>query len=275
MHCTNCGAQLDDQATYCGYCGAPVGKREESYSASSVPPPSPYGMVSEEDRAAVKKRRRNVIFIGLGVVAAVAVTVVLVYFFLYTGAGSLTTLKCYPADGYQASHAQLVTAAGGTKARLEDLGIKNVSVWVNRDSFTVRFPKNSGDYNKEAVKAQIETKPDLYFKSDTYNEGKAFITGADILSATVNVDSNAEYCVNLKMNAVGAEKLSAATRELAASYGQLSIYLSGRTISTASVQSEISGGEAVISGGFTAVSAKRLADEINLGALPFTLVTKD
>jgi protein-export membrane protein SecD len=56
---------------------------------------------------------------------------------------------------------------------------------------------------------------------------------------------------------------------------ELAIFLDGQVISAPVIQQKIDGGTAVISGNFTAESAKSLADNLNLGALPvpITLVS--
>lgn len=75
-----------------------------------------------------------------------------------------------------------------------------------------------------------------------------------------------EPVVNLKFNSEGSELFAKLTKE---NIGQvLAIFLDGQPISTPVIQDEIIGGEAVISGRFTAQEGKELVRSLNLGALP-------
>ena len=85
---------------------------------------------------------------------------------------------------------------------------------------------------------------------------------------------NYEYVVALELSSEGSKKFAAATAELSGSETPISIWMDNTMVSAPSVKSTITDGHAIISGSFDADSAKRLADQINSGALPFKMETK-
>ncbi len=110
------------------------------------------------------------------------------------------------------------------------------------------------------------------------NEEYILLTGTDVDTAFVTVDSNNLYAVALKFNETGKEKFAVATTNIAngtAGYSTISIIVDGETISTASVSEAITGGEAVIStsGGFEYTQAEQLAMRIASGAFNVKLKT--
>ena len=72
--------------------------------------------------------------------------------------------------------------------------------------------------------------------------------------------------VQISFNTKGAELFSQITKANVGS--ELAIFLDGQLISAPTIQQEIDGGQAIISGNFTADTAKALATNLNLGALP-------
>jgi len=83
--------------------------------------------------------------------------------------------------------------------------------------------------------------------------------------ATINQQTQS-WEVSLEFNAEGAKLFEQITKK---NLGKpLAIVLDGEAISAPTVQSEISGGNAVITGQFDATQAKTLAIELNAGALP-------
>lgn len=93
------------------------------------------------------------------------------------------------------------------------------------------------------------------------------LTGRYLKTATVAFDQNtgAPY-VSLAFDADGATLFDTITKN---NIGKtLAIFLDGQPISTPTIQSEISGGSAVINGSFTPKEAKALADSLSYGALP-------
>ncbi|MEX1998020.1 MAG: protein translocase subunit SecD [Candidatus Andersenbacteria bacterium] len=93
------------------------------------------------------------------------------------------------------------------------------------------------------------------------------LTGKSLERATISFDPvSGQPQVNLEFDAEGSELFAELTRQNIQK--RLAIYLDGVPISAPVVQSEITNGRAVISGGFTLEEAKELAQRLNAGALP-------
>ncbi|MCR5608230.1 MAG: protein translocase subunit SecD [Lachnospiraceae bacterium] len=115
--------------------------------------------------------------------------------------------------------------------------------------------------------AQVGT---IEFKTQ---DGEVVITGSDIANAEALVDQSSvgakSYQVKLTMNAEGQSKFAAATQ---ANIGKpISIVYNDNVISSPTVQTAITGGEAYITGSFTLEDASELASYIRIGALPVEL----
>lgn len=93
------------------------------------------------------------------------------------------------------------------------------------------------------------------------------LSGKQLKKAIVEFDPNTGIpLVNITFNDEGKELFAAIT---ARNVGKpVAIFLDGQPISTPTVQEEITGGQAVISGDFTLAEAKQLAQRLNSGALP-------
>ena len=110
---------------------------------------------------------------------------------------------------------------------------------------------------------------DPYFSSTTLN-------GSFLNRANVQFDPNTyEPTVTLEFNGEGATIFEQMTQEFLGK--RIAIYLDGAPISAPTVQSIITGGQAVITGNFTVEEAKTLAQRMNAGALPvpITLISQD
>lgn len=75
-----------------------------------------------------------------------------------------------------------------------------------------------------------------------------------------------EPIVSIRFNEEGGKLFADITRDNVGE--QLAIFLDGEVISAPNINEAITGGTAIISGGFTAVEAKALAENLNFGALP-------
>ena len=106
---------------------------------------------------------------------------------------------------------------------------------------------------------------------------KTVCTGKDVKTAEATKQQNEvtkkkEYVVSLKFKSKGTKSFANATAAAAPSKKVIYIVYDGKVISYPAVQSEISNGEAVISGSFkTYDSAEELASMIRIGALPVEL----
>src|SRR3989344_2689617 len=92
------------------------------------------------------------------------------------------------------------------------------------------------------------------------------LSGKHLKRADVSFNQNGSPQVSLTFNDDGRELFAKITRS---NIGKpVAIFLDGLPISVPTVQSEITAGEAVITGSFTTDEAKDLANRMNAGALP-------
>ena len=113
----------------------------------------------------------------------------------------------------------------------------------------------------------------------------AFIKGTNVSSATAQLQQRGiGWTVNLTFDSEGAQQLAKASTELAAlpdcSAGvapcnAFAIVLDGVVVSAPRFNEPILGGQAEISGSFTAQEAQDLANILKYGALPLTLKAED
>ncbi len=198
-----------------------------------------------------------------------------------------------PAD-YDATDEEVDAAKSIVETRLVANNITDYEVYVDygNDKIIVRFPWQAEDdsFDPEAAVKELGATALLTFREgsekslsdgQTYEDLPLIISGSDVekASAVYQLKSGNskeyEYMVSLKLKDSGKEKFAEATKKLSSTSpkGYISTYMDDKCISTATVNEEISGGEATISGNFTADDAKELADQINGGALPFKLET--
>lgn len=173
--------------------------------------------------------------------------------------------------------------------RLATLGITDYELYKDTGNgrLILRFPwkENEDTYDPETAIAELGATAMLTFREgyeydSTTGEPSGttaeniILQGSDVASATAAVDQSgttAQYVVQLKLTDEGAEKFAEATARLAEEAGTISIWLDNSAISAPTVNEAITGGEAVITGSFTAEQAQSLADTINAGSLPFAM----
>ncbi|HUO75747.1 MAG TPA: protein translocase subunit SecD [Candidatus Paceibacterota bacterium] len=92
------------------------------------------------------------------------------------------------------------------------------------------------------------------------------LTGKDVKKASLTFNAQNQPQVSLQLTDAGAKLFAAITqRDLGK---PVAIFLDGAPISIPTVQSQITDGNAVITGSFTPTEAKTLATRLNSGALP-------
>jgi len=105
-----------------------------------------------------------------------------------------------------------------------------------------------------------------------YLLGPAVIQGTHVTSATAGVpQGQVAYQVNLSFDSVGSQQFGTATTKLysqTSPMNQFAIVLDGKVISAPVVNEPITGGNAQITGSFTADEAQNLARVLRYGALP-------
>lgn len=184
-----------------------------------------------------------------------------------------------PSDGYDATDEELDSAKSIIETRMVSNGITDYEIYADygSDRIIVRFPWKEDETNFDPVAAidELAATAKLEFRDES---GNVVLEGADVSSAQAGVNSeqgskgsSGEYLVLLELNSEGATKFATATKENLNK--TISIYMDDTLLSAPTVQSEITGGHAQITGNFTAEEATKLANQINGGALPFTLET--
>jgi SecD/SecF fusion protein len=92
------------------------------------------------------------------------------------------------------------------------------------------------------------------------------IQGSDVKRAFASLDSLGQWQISLEFNATGAQAFARVTRENVDR--RLAIVMDGTVYSAPNINEAITGGNAVISGNFSADEARRLAGVISAGNLP-------
>ena len=190
-----------------------------------------------------------------------------------------------PSDGYDATEEQLEAAQLVIENRLVALNVTDYELYVdnNSDSLILEFPWQSGetDFDPEAAIDEIGTTAYLTFREGSSADGELILDGSMIESAAaqygpVSNGGASEYFVSLKFTDDGAKAFGDATTKLAASGGTISIWLDDENVSTATVNTAITDGSAIItssaSNPFTQEQVVKMARQINSGALPFALI---
>jgi len=173
------------------------------------------------------------------------------------------------------SEKELDTARQVIETRMDNQNIVDREVTVDKNGgyIIVRFPWKSGEtnFNPEEAIAELGEMAELTFRDP---DGNVLIQGKDVQSAapeTANNNGIKSYQVALSFNAEGSKLFEDATGKLIGK--RMSIYMDQDLISSPTVQTKISGGQAVITGMQDYDDAKNLAEKINAGSLPFSLKT--
>ncbi|MBR2187679.1 MAG: protein translocase subunit SecD [Lachnospiraceae bacterium] len=181
-----------------------------------------------------------------------------------------------PATDEKVTDSELESARSIIETRLDNKNITDREITIDKDGryIIVRFPWKSdeAEYDPETAIAELGETALLSFRDP---EGNIRVEGKNVTSAKAesqNDNGVTEYVVSLIFDSEGAQLFQEATGSLV---GQnMGIYMDDAIISNPVVQTEISGGQAVITGMENYEEAKELADKINAGALPFALETK-
>lgn len=97
------------------------------------------------------------------------------------------------------------------------------------------------------------------------------IPGSDVKGAEARYDSQrAEWSVQLTLKGEGKDVFEKVTTALTPGQNRFAVVLDGETITAPSAQAPITNGVSSITGGFTATTAKALANQLKFGALPLT-----
>lgn len=136
-----------------------------------------------------------------------------------------------------------------------------------------KFNPTSSNTTDDEAKFLITCSDDRAAK---YVLAKAELSGTDIQNAAAGLPAQGAggYEISLTLTTSGASKFAEITKRLSKEKepaNQFGILLDGQVISAPRVNEAILGGNAVITGNFTAQSAKILAQQLKFGALPVSL----
>ncbi|SHO52708.1 SecD/SecF fusion protein [Anaerocolumna xylanovorans DSM 12503] len=170
---------------------------------------------------------------------------------------------------------ELESAREVIETRLDNQNISDREVTVDKNAgyIIVQFPWKSSEtnFNPEDAIKELGEMAELTFQDE---KGNVLVEGKNVISATPEADTSGVtrgYLVALKFNAKGAREFEKATGKLVGQ--RMSIYMDKTLISSPKVETQISGGNAVITNLGSYNEAKVLAAKINAGALPFSLET--
>lgn len=179
-----------------------------------------------------------------------------------------------PADDFDATDEQLDSAKSIIETRMVSNGITDYEIYSDygSDRIIVRFPWKEDDTDNDPTAAvdELAATAKLTFQN---SDGEVLMDGSSVKTAQAGVNtesgSNTEYMVLLELTDEGAKLFADITEEYL--NDTIAIYMDDLQLSAPTVQSVITGGSAQITGDFTAEEAMELANQINGGALPFSL----
>lgn len=190
-------------------------------------------------------------------------------------------------DGSKPSKDDLETAKVIIGKRLDTKGVLDRMITTDPDNgyIIVQIPWKKGetDFNPQKSIDEIGKTALLTFQevdeSQKDANGKYKPTGKIVIEGTMVTGATAEtntqtggVDVALKLNDEGAKKFAEATGRLVGK--PIAIFMDDQLISAPTVNQQITGGQAVITGQKTAKEAGELASTIKSGALPFKLEAK-
>ena len=176
-----------------------------------------------------------------------------------------------PADGVDATKAQLDAAKAIIETRMVAGGITDYEIYTdeNSDRIITRFPQKSDEEidPEEAIKELAATAV-LTFTDEA---GTVLMDGSAVKKAEPlpDQDNAGYYLIALELNESGTQKFAEITSKNLNK--AVSIKMDDVVLCSPTVQSVITEGQCTITGYFTAEEASVLANQINGGALPFAL----
>ena len=176
-----------------------------------------------------------------------------------------------PADGVDATKAQLDAAKAIIETRMVAGGITDYEIYTdeNSDRIITRFPQKSDEEidPEEAIKELAATAV-LTFTDEA---GTVLMDGSAVKKAEPlpDQDNAGYYLIALELNESGTQKFAEITSKNLNK--AVSIKMDDVVLCSPKVQSVITEGQCTITGSFTAEEASVLANQINGGALPFAL----
>lgn len=160
-----------------------------------------------------------------------------------------------------------------TRMDAKNITDREVTIDKINGKVIVRFPWKSDEANFDPQKAvsELGETARLTFRDP---DGNIVLEGTDVAKCSAQLSPiDSQPVIELKLSDNGAKKFSEATGRL---IGQnIDIYMDETFVSTAIVGSQITGGNAEITHLESPEAAAALANKINSGALPYSLVVKN
>ncbi len=162
----------------------------------------------------------------------------------------------------------LESARAVISRRVDFLGVAEPVIQTSRlgdsDRIVVELP---GITDPDAALALIGQTAQLDFREGENFSTQTGLTGKDLSRAVVDFDqTTSQPQISLTFTAEGAQKFAEIT---ARNVGKpLAIFLDESVLSAPTVQEQINGGNAVITGDFSLEQAQRFVAQLNAGALP-------
>ena len=160
-----------------------------------------------------------------------------------------------------------------TRMDAKNITDRDVTIDKNNGKILVRFPWKSDEANFDAQKAvsELGETARLTFRDP---QGNVILGGSDITKSYARINNNGnDPVVVLEMSDQGAGKFAEATGRL---IGQtINIYMDETLISWPTVGTQITNGNAQIEHLGSLEAASALANKINAGSLPFSLVANN
>lgn len=164
-------------------------------------------------------------------------------------------------DSLQYAIENRVNALGVGETIVQRVGAKRLLVEIPNIKDTAKAKEFIGQT------AQLEFKRPIIGKNGEIEWQSTGLTGKDLRKSLVGSTPNTgEWVVSLEFNNEGAKKFSDLTKELVGK--QMAIFFNGKLQSAPTVNEQISGGHAQISGNYEYAQAKEMVDLLNAGALP-------
>lgn len=181
-----------------------------------------------------------------------------------------------PEDtGVEATAKQLEAARAVIETRLDQNNIMDyeTTIDVANAYIIVRFPWKADETEYDPGKAitELGKMAKLTFRD---SQGNVILDGTHVKDARADKNPNTnEDVVALEFDAEGTKVFSEATKNMIGE--MISIYMDEDNIQTARVIEQITSGEAQISGMDNHEAAVKLANQINSGALPFSMTASN
>ncbi|MEN6350058.1 MAG: protein translocase subunit SecD [Syntrophomonas sp.] len=170
---------------------------------------------------------------------------------------------------------ELESARAIIETRMDAANITDRDVTIDKTNgkILVRFPWKSdeADFDPQKAVSELGETAQLTFREP---DGKIVLKGTDVIKSYAMISqADQQPVVVLKLSDEGAAKFAEATGRL---IGQkIYIFMDDTMISDPIVESQVIGGEANITRIKSMDAAASLANKINSGSLPFSLVTKN